>query len=167
MSCFAEFKPLPPRALNHQINWNLSSLWAVSLCFLVGLMATFSKTTYATRCASQVYCSQSPSLRQATADPCLCRRHSNTHRQVWLSLLWGLWVLVHTRFWRVWALILNAILPLLPSCRGFSFALGIGVSFFGGIQHSPVHGCSAASCSFGVLAEEDECMSFYSTILNR
>ena len=38
------------------------------------------------------------SPRQATADPCLCRRYSNTQRQVWLSLLWGLWVLVHTRF---------------------------------------------------------------------
>ena len=27
--------------------------------------------------------------------------------------------------WRAWSLILNAILPLLPSCWGFSFALGI------------------------------------------
>ena len=36
--------------------------------------------------------------------------------------------------WRVWGLILNAVLPLLPSCWGFSFALGRGVSFFGGIQ---------------------------------
>ena len=32
--------------------------------------------------------------------------------------------------WRAWGLILNAILPLLPSYLGFSFALGIGVSFF-------------------------------------
>ena len=38
------------------------------------------------------------SLWQATADPCLCRRHSNTQRQVWLCLLWGPWVLIHTRF---------------------------------------------------------------------
>ena len=37
--------------------------------------------------------------------------------------------------------------------------------FFGVIQHSPVDGCSAASCNFGVLAREDECTSFYSTIL--
>ena len=37
------------------------------------------------------------SLWQATADPCLHRRHSNTQTQVWLSLLWGLWVLVHTK----------------------------------------------------------------------
>jgi len=50
------------------------------------------------------------------------------------------------------------------SCWGFSFALGRGASFFGGIQHSPVDGCSAASCSFGVLTGEDERMS-YSTIL--
>ena len=67
--------------------------------------------------------------------------------------------------WQVRGLILNAILPLLPSCWGFSFALGCGVSFFGGIQYSPVDSCSAASCNFGVLAEEDECTSFYSTIL--
>ena len=37
--------------------------------------------------------------------------------------------------------------------------------FFGGIQHSPVDGCSVASCNFGVLVGEDEHMSFYSTIL--
>ena len=29
------------------------------------------------------------SLWEATADPQLCRRPSVTHRQVWLSLLWG------------------------------------------------------------------------------
>ena len=58
----------------------------------------------------------------------------------------------------------NMILPLLPTCWGFSFALGRGESFFGGIQHPPVDGCSAASNKFGVLAGEDERMSFYSTI---
>ena len=36
--------------------------------------------------------------------------------------------------WWLWALILNPSLPLLPSCWGFSFALGCGVSFFGVIQ---------------------------------
>ena len=64
-------------------------------------------------------------------------------------------------------LILNVILPLVPSCWGFPFALGRGVSFFGGIQHAPVDGCSVASGNFGVLAGEDECMSFYSAILWR
>ena len=63
--------------------------------------------------------------------------------------------------WWISGLILNVIFPLLPSCWGFSFALGCGVSFFGGIQHSPVDGCLAASCSFGVLTGEDEHTSFY------
>ena len=68
--------------------------------------------------------------------------------------------------WHVWVLILNEILPLLPSCWGFSFVLGHAVPFFGGIQCSAVHGCSAASCNSGVLAG-DECMPFYSaTFLN-
>ena len=60
----------------------------------------------------------------------------------------------------------NTILPLLPSCWSFSFALGCGLSFFGGIQHSPVDGCSAASNNFGVLAREDKHTSFYSTIFH-
>ena len=38
-------------------------------------------------------------------------------------------------------MILNAILPLLPSCCGFSSAPACGVSFFGGIQHSSVDVC--------------------------
>ena len=57
--------------------------------------------------------------------------------------------------WWIWGLILNVILPLLSSCWGFSFAPGCEVSFFGGIQHSPADGCSAGSCSFGVLAEDE------------
>ena len=116
-------------------------------------------------------------LWQATADPYLCRRHSDT---VLAQSLWGVWILVSgswillkqslfeppEHLWRVWGLILNTISPLLPSWWGFSFAHGHRVSFFGGIQHSPVDG-SAASCDFGVLTGEDECMSFYSSILIR
>ena len=30
-----------------------------------------------------------PALQQATAYPCLCWRILDTHRQVWVSLLWG------------------------------------------------------------------------------
>ena len=69
-------------------------------------------------------------------------------------------------FWTVWSLILNLILPLVLSYWGFSFAIGHGVSFFGGIQCSPVNGCTVVSCNFGVLTGE-ECTSFYSAILNR
>ena len=68
--------------------------------------------------------------------------------------------------WWVWSLILNVILPLLPSCWGFSFAFGCGVSYFGGIQHPPVDGCSAVSCNMGVLTGNDEPTSFYFTILH-
>ena len=66
--------------------------------------------------------------------------------------------------WWIWGLILNAVLPLLLFYWCF-FALGHELSFFGGIQHSPVGSCSAASCNFGVPTGEDECMSFYSAIL--
>ena len=67
--------------------------------------------------------------------------------------------------WWVWGLILNAILHFLPSCWGFSFALGRGVSFLGGIQHSSVDSSSAVNCSFGVLAG-DEDLSFYAAIFS-
>ena len=107
-------------------------------------------------------------LWQATADPCLHRRHSNT---VLTQFLWSL--LVCTRFCLsalcisdgYEGLILNAIFPLLPSFWVFPFALGRGVSVFGGIQHSPVDGCSAAIWNFGVLTRENDHKSFYSTIL--
>ena len=66
--------------------------------------------------------------------------------------------------WWVWGLSLNAISPLLLSCWGFSFALEHGVSFFGGIQHSFVDGCSATSWNLGVLTGEDECTSFSSAV---
>ena len=41
----------------------------------------------------------------------------------------------------------------------------MGYFFFGGIQHSSVDSCSAASCNSGVLAVADEHMSFYSAVL--
>ena len=100
------------------------------------------------------------SLWQATVDPCLCRRHSNTQRQVWLSLcvVSGSWwtqgfVWVSSEhLWQVWGLIINAVLSLLQFCWVFSFVLGCHISFFGEIQHIPVNGCSAVSSNFGVLA---------------
>ena len=116
-------------------------------------------------CHTQVCCTQSPCSR-----PLLIHTSTeDTQTQFCLSLcrvsgscctqsLFG----PSGRLWRVWGLILNVISPLLPSCWGFSFALGCGVSFFGGIQHSLVNGCSAVSCNFGVLTGEKECMSFYS-----
>ena len=56
-------------------------------------------------------------------------------------------------------MILNTIVPLLPSCWGFSFTVGYRVSFFSGAKHSLVDGYSIASCDFGVLTGENECTS--------
>ena len=59
----------------------------------------------------------------------------------------------------------NLIVPLLLSCCGFPCVLGYKVSFSVVFQCPPVNSYSIASCDFGVLAREDECMSFYSTVL--
>ena len=88
-----------------------------------------------TLCLPGLLLPESLSPRQATTDPCLCRRPSNTHRHVCLSLLWR--SLLHSQgpgackallvpskhLWWVWGLILNAIVTLLPSSCGFSFDL--------------------------------------------
>ena len=110
-------------------------------------------------------------LLYSTVDQYICSRQSDT---VLAQYLWGLWVLVaqglsepSNHLWRVWSLILNVILPLVLSYWGFSFAVGHGVSFCGGIQCSPVNSYTVGSCNFGVLTGEEECTSFYSTILNR
>ena len=107
-------------------------------------------------------------LWQATADMYLCRRHSSTvlSRSLWVSGSWCTQGLFGPSecLWLEWGLILNMILPLLLSFWGFSFDLGCGLSSSAGIQHSPVDGCSAVSCNFGVLAREDEHTFFYSAI---
>ena len=119
-------------------------------------------------CRIQVCCTQSPC---SCGRPLLTRTFTgDTQTQFWLRLceVSGSWYTQgllepSERLCWVRGLILNVILLLLPSCLRFSFALGRGVSIFGEIQHSPVDSCSAASYSFGVLAE-DEHTSFYSTI---
>ena len=84
-------------------------------------------------------------LRQSTADLYLHKRCSNT---VLSQSLWGPWVLVCTRF--VWAFLASLVemrfdskckFILLPSCWGFSFVLGCGVS---------LHSCSSTYHLTGV-----------------
>ena len=131
---------------------------------MVGLMVTSSKRAYA---IPRPAAPRAPAPQQSTADPYLLNRQPNT---VLAQSLGSLGPGVHKvclnplSVWQVRDLILNVISPLLPSCWGFSFALGCGVSLSGGIQHFPVDGCPAASCSSGALAG-DECMAFYSAIL--
>ena len=88
-------------------------------------------------CHTQIYCTQSSC---SCSSPLLTRTFSgDTQTQFWLSLcgVSGSWCAQgmfepSEHLWQVWGLILNAILPLLPSCWGFSFALGCGVSFLVG-----------------------------------
>ena len=88
-------------------------------------------------CHIQVCCTQSP---------CPCRSplliHTfagDTQTQFCLSLcgVSGSWCAQglfepSEHLWWIWGLILNMISPLLPSCWGFSFALGRGVSLLVG-----------------------------------
>ena len=97
---------------------------------VMGLMVTSSKGEYAIPRSN------------APRAPCPCSRPLLTHtsqgilKQSSVSVSVGSLVLVCTRFvwvlWvslaLVWGLILKTISPLLPSCWGFSFALGHGVS---------------------------------------
>ena len=85
-------------------------------------------------CHTQVCCIQGPC-------PCgrpllTCTSAGDTQTQFWLSLCVGVSRSCYAQglfepseyLWWVWGLILNTILPLLPSYWGFSFALGRGVS---------------------------------------
>ena len=105
--------------------------------FLVGLMATSSKRAYA---IPRSPAPRTLPLQQSTADPYLHRRHSDT---VLAQSLWGLWVLVGTRF--VWALCVSLAGMGFDSKCDFApliILLGLllcpwiwGIFFFGGIQH--------------------------------
>ena len=140
-----------------------------------GQMVTSSKRTYSVHRGSQVCCSQSPVLMvgHCWLEPLQeILKHSKAGLARFLvgSLGPGAYEVLFEPFkhlWLVWGLILNVILPHLLSYWGFSFVHGCGVSFFGGIQHSPLDSCSVVSCNFGVLAGEYEYMSFYSTILRK
>ena len=86
--------------------------------------------------ASQVYCSRAPI---PAANLCLCWRHSNTQKQVWLSLLGvpGSWC-TQGFFWTLQEPLAGTWfdskynLLLLLSFWGFSFAFRHGVSFLVG-----------------------------------
>ena len=92
-------------------------------------------------CHTQVCCTQSPC---PCSSPLLtCTSTGDTQTQFYLSLWGGVsgsWCAQgmfepSEHLWKVWGLSLNVILLLLPSCWGFSFALGRGVS---------PHSCSSA-----------------------
>ena len=80
-------------------------------------------------CYTQVCCTQNP---YHCGSPLLtCTSTGDTQTQLCLSIcgVSGPWctqgIFEHIGLlWQVWSLFLNTILPLLPSCWGFTFALG-------------------------------------------
>ena len=84
-------------------------LWALELVqqweiFLVQLLSSLWVVCSVTLCwglhaiAPSLAAARSPAPGACHCWPCLCRRHSAAQRQVWLSLLWSPWFLVHTWF---------------------------------------------------------------------
>ena len=119
-------------------------------CWLYGgLMATSSKRAYATPRSTAP---GAPAPEAAHCWPYLFRRHPNT---VLSESLCGLWVLVCTRYvWALWASLVGMgfdskcdFAPL-PSCWGFSLALGRWVSHScSSTRQPPLQLCS--HCSSG------------------
>jgi len=116
----------------------------------VGLMATSSKRTYATLCASQVCCSQSPCVPGRPVLTCASAGDTQTLKGRCGLVSWGSLLLslgpVHTRvlfvpsehLWWVWGLFPNTVLPCLPSFWGFTFVPGHGISFLVGSNILPL-----------------------------
>ena len=96
---------------------------------MVGLMVASSKRAYA---IPRSTAPRAPAPAKSTADQYLHMRHSNSSVTVSEgSLCPGAQQCLFEpseHLWQVWGLILSTISPLLPSCWGFSFALGHGVS---------------------------------------
>ena len=84
-------------------------------------------------CHTQVCCTQSPCPCSRPLLTCTSSRDTQTQFCLSLCGISGSWCTQamfepFEHLWQVWGLILNVISPLLPSCWGFSFALGYGIS---------------------------------------
>ena len=133
---------------------------------MVGLMATSSKRAYA---IPRSPVSRAPAPATGHCWPIALQETLKRSKTGLAQSLWGL--LVCTGF--VWALrtVLAGIRfdskhdftppTILLGLLLCSWMCGI---FFGGIQHTSVNGCSAASCNFGLLTE-NRCTCLYSPIL--
>ena len=119
-------------------------------------------------------------LQQSTADLYLLWRHSNTvlSYSLWGSGLWYTQGMFEPseHLCQLLGLILNVILPLLPSCWGFSFALGCGISpqNLSSSTQPPLPCCAAAApvptvllgflfpWMWGVSSQSLQCCTVYS-----
>ena len=132
-----------------------------SWCLYFGIKHNFFQEDL---CHTQVYCTQSPWL---AAGHCWPKPSQETLKHGSSSVSVGSPGPGAHKICALWASLAGILFdskhdftpPTILPC--FSFILGCQVSFFGGIQRSPVDGCLAASCNFGVLVE-NESTSFYS-----
>ena len=121
-------------------------------------------------CHTQDYWTQSPC---PCGKPLLTRTSARDTQTLKAGLSQSLWVSSCTQGF-VWALQVSLVNIGFVSKHSFApptIFLGLllcpwcSVSFFGGIQHSSIDGCSAMNCNFGVLTGEDEYILLYSAIL--
>ena len=137
---------------------------------VVGLMVDSSQNGLCHKLCGPGSCTQSP---------CPCGRPLMTHASTGDSntglaqSLWGLWVLVQTRFcfsppsisgrYRLWFKM--QFHPSYHLVGASPLSLDMRYLFLVGSNILLLMVVKAASCNFGVLAGEDEHTSFYSTIL--
>ena len=95
---------------------------------MVGLLATSSKRAYAISRSAAPRAPAPVAVHCWHVPPQKTLKHSSV--SVSVSGSWCTQGLFEPseHIWQVWGLILNAVLPLLSSCWGFSFPLGCGVS---------------------------------------
>ena len=105
-----------------------------------GVMATSSKKTYVTP-RSTACRAPAPVAGHCWCVPPLETLKSDLAQSLWHLLVHKVLFELSKYLWWVWGLILNAVLPLLPSCWGFSFAL----------EHGATRGekTSGTKCNFG------------------
>ena len=143
--------PLPETPGHSRASLGQSLLLSPGSWCAQGFVCTLQESVSSVLCKFwQLYCGVNGNLLQEglchthTQSLCPCGRPlptrtstGNAQTQFCVSLC-GSWCVQglfapSEHLWQVWGLILNVISSLLPSCWSFSFALGHGVPFFGGI----------------------------------
>ena len=106
--------------------------------FMMELMMTSSKRAYVTGCVRpRSAVPKVPALQQVTADPYLLRRHSNTQRQVWLSLCGVSWSWCTPGFvWALWESLVDMGFDLNVIFHLPTISLGVCVG--GGVVRSNI-----------------------------
>ena len=100
------------------------SLYGRATGSMVRVKATSSKRTYAnTLCLPGLLLPAPLTPQQATVDPLLCSRSPNTHRQIWLNLLWGhcSFLLGSSIHKILFVLSKSLCLPTIPCCPLWKF----------------------------------------------